>query len=152
MKILSIIIVLIEISVVGMTVLKSKRSESAAAFLQTAMDLEIYTIKRVVKFPKRYTFYISQPLANTATEIHKLVKKGNSIYPKNKHEAQKRRDCFIDASTELRSFVGLIEVAINLFSIEPNVVKQWMELVSKENRLLHAVMEKEQIRYHNLPE
>lgn len=46
-----------------MSVIKSQRSNSAVEFLHTARELELFTIRKVVNFPKRYTFYVSQPLA-----------------------------------------------------------------------------------------
>lgn len=39
-----------------MSVLKSKRKESAIKFLDTAYDLDLHTIKCCMKLPKRYTF------------------------------------------------------------------------------------------------
>ena len=47
-----------------MSVIKSQRSTSPVEFINTARQLEIYTIQKAVGFPKRYTFYVSQPLAN----------------------------------------------------------------------------------------
>lgn len=134
-----------------MSVIKSKRSVSPVEFIHTARELEIYTIRKVVNFPKRYTFYVSQPLAESATRVHKLVKAGNSIYPTNKHEAQLRRDYFLKALAELQSLVSQIEIANELFSVEANSMKMWGELINKEDRLLRAVLKKEQQRYKNLP-
>lgn len=113
-----------------MSVIKSQRSNSPVEFIHTARELEIYTIKKAVGFPKRYTFYVSQPLASTATEIHKLVKMGNSVYPQNQHEVQIRRDYFLRALAELQALVSQIEVAAEIFPIEPNQMKIWMEMIS----------------------
>lgn len=117
-----------------MSVIKSQRSNSPVEFIHTARELEIYTIKKAVGFPKRYTFYVSQPLANTATEIHKLVKMANSVYPQNQHEVQIRRDYFLRALAELQALVSQIEVAAELFPIEPNQIRVWMEMVNREDR------------------
>ena len=38
-------------------------------FLQTARALQIFTIRRCKAFPTRFTFYISVPLANSATRV-----------------------------------------------------------------------------------
>lgn len=46
-----------------MSVPKGKRGESDVEFLRTARELQLYTIKKCVSFPKRYTFYVSQPIA-----------------------------------------------------------------------------------------
>lgn len=45
-----------------MSVLKSQRGESAVQFLDTARELEIYTIKTCAKFPKRYMFLITKDI------------------------------------------------------------------------------------------
>ncbi len=134
-----------------MSVIKSQRSNSPVEFLHTARQLEIYTIQKVVGFPKRYTFYVSQPLANTATHIHKMVKMGNSIYPQNQHEVQIRRDYFLKALAELQALVSQIEVAAQLFPIDGNQMRFWMDMVNKEDRLLRAVLNREKERYKNLP-
>lgn len=46
-----------------MSVLKSQRGESTVQFLDTARELEIYTIKTCAKFPKRYMFLITKTLS-----------------------------------------------------------------------------------------
>ncbi len=134
-----------------MSVIKSKRSKSDVEFLNTARELELYTIRTVVNFPKRYTFYVSQPLANLSTSIYSLVKEGNSIYPQNKHESQMRIDCFLKAVARLQALVGQVEMALELFPAEYKKIDRWMELIAEENRLLKAVIKKERTKYKDLP-
>ena len=102
-------------------------------FLATARKLEIYTIQKCVNFPKRYTFYVSQPLAAAATRIYEDVKRGNSIYPLNQHEVQIRRDYFLHANAELQSMISQLEVAQELFGIEMDTLKYWMDIVDTES-------------------
>ena len=80
-------------------------------FLYNARKLEIYSMQKCIGFPKRYTFYISQPLANATVRVYEAVKKGNSVHPLNQHEVQVRRDFFINAYAELQSIVSQLEVA-----------------------------------------
>ncbi len=120
-------------------------------FIHNARQLQIYTIQKCVGFPKRYTFYISQPLSNCATRIHEYVKCANSIYPLNQHEAQMRRDYLLRANAELNSLVSQIEVANELFGIESNKMKFWMDIVEKEIRLVKGTMKKDRERYRDLP-
>ena len=134
-----------------MSVIKSKRAESEMEFIHNARQLQIYTIQKCVGFPKRYTFYISQPLSNCATRIHEYVKCANSIYPLNQHEAQMRRDYLLRANAELNSLVSQIEVANELFGIESNKMKFWMDIVEKEIRLIKGTMKKDRERYRDLP-
>lgn len=134
-----------------MSVNKSKRSESEMEFIHTARQLQIYTLQKCVNMPKRYTFYVSQPIANAATRIHEYVKMANSIYPLNQHEAQMRRDYLLRANAELNSLVSQIEVAAELFGLEPETMQYWMEIVEREIRLVKAVMKKDRERYKELP-
>ena len=115
-------------------------------FLATARKLQIYTIQKCVNFPKRYTFYVSQPLANAATRIYEDVKRGNSIYPLNQHEVQMRRDFF------LQSMISQLEVAQELFGIEMETLKYWMDIVDTEIRLVKAVIKNDRARYKDLPQ
>ena len=134
-----------------MSVIKSKRGESEQEFLHTARELQIHTIRKVVNFPKRYTFYVSQPIAACAVRIHEDVKRANSVFPRNQHEAQIRRDYLIHAYAELQSLVSQIEVANELFGLEPDAMKFWMDIVDTEIRLVRGVMEKDRERYKDLP-
>lgn len=120
-------------------------------FLATARKLQIYTIQKCVNFPKRYTFYVSQPLANAATRVYEYVKCANSIYPLNQHEAQLRRDCFIKANAELNSIASQLEVAQELFGIDMETLMYWADMVNTEIKLVKAVMKNDRDRYKDLP-
>lgn len=134
-----------------MAVIKSERTESEMEFVHTARQLQIYTIQKVVNFPKRYTFYVSQPIANAATRIHEDVKMANSIYPTNQHEAQMRRDYLLRANAELNSLASQLEVAHELFGVEENAMKFWAGLIVSEIALVKGTMKKDRERYKNLP-
>ena len=133
-----------------MSVIKSKRNESGMEFIYNARAIQIYTIKKCVAFPKRYSFYMGQPITQMATEIHNDVKRANSIYPLNAHEAQLRRDYLLRAIAELNSMVSQVEVAAEMFQIEPDGMKRWMELIDKELRLIKGVLKEDRERYKNL--
>ena len=120
-------------------------------FIHTARQLQIHTIQKCVGFPKRYTFYVSQPLAEMATRIHEHVKCANSIYPVNQHEVQMRRDYLLRANAELNSMISQIEVANELFGIEGDKMKFWLEIVEKEIRLVKGTLKKDRERYKDLP-
>ena len=134
-----------------MSVIKSKRGTSEMEFLYNARELEIYTIRRCTNFPKRYTFYLGQKIAEIATHIYNCVECANSIYPRNQHEAQLRRDFLITANAELRSLVSQIDVAGQMFGIESAKMDHWMDLIDKEIRLVKGLMKKDNERYKNLP-
>ena len=95
--------------------------------------------------------YVSEHLAASATRIHEFVKMANSVFPTNQHEAQIRRDYLIRANAELYSLVSQIEVAQELFQIEHEKVKHWMDIVVREINLVKAVMRSDKERYKELP-
>lgn len=90
-----------------MAVLKSQRGESPVQYLETAYNLEVYTIRQALKLPKRYTFFIATELVRLASGCHSHVKAANSIYPTNAHEAQLRRDELIAANNDLQNLLSL---------------------------------------------
>lgn len=134
-----------------MSVIRSKRGESQMEFLATARKLQAFTIQKCVNtIPKRYTFYIGTHLADSATAIYDLVKKGNSIYPLNAHEVQMRRDYFLRAYAELQSLVSQIELAHEIVKFDPAVLGEWSSLISTEIKMVKAVLKADRERYKNL--
>lgn len=132
------------------SVIKSKRNESNLQFVDTAFKLYTFTIQQCVKFPKRYTFYVSQAMADTATKILVEVKRGNSIYPTNAHEVQMRRNCFLNAYANTQGLISQINAATELFQIAGTVLTGWMELIQSELNLLRGIMKKDKARYKNI--
>lgn len=135
-----------------MSVVKSERGTSNLEFIYQARLLETHTIKKCTSFPKRYTFTVSLPLANLATEVHTEVLKANSIYPMNKAEARQRRAHLLEAKASLSAMVGKIEMASDLFEIDSKKKYYWMELVDKEFKLLVGVLESDARIAKNLPD
>lgn len=119
-------------------------------FVDTASKLHIYTVKQCVKFPKRYTFYVSQNISDTASEILKCVKSANSIYPTNAHEVQVRRDYFLRAYAETQSLVSLINDAKEMFDISGSAMTGWMELIQAELNLLKGILKTDKQRYKKI--
>ena len=136
-----------------MSVVKSKQAQSQLEFLRTARSLQVYTIQKCVNtIPKRYTFYVGTGLAESAANVYRNVKRGNSTYPLNQHEAQVRRDYFLRAYAELQALVSQIEVAYELIHFEEKVLHEWAALISLELKLISAVLKKDRERYKDLPQ
>lgn len=135
---------------VYISVIKSKRNESDMQFLDTAYQLYIFTVQQCVKFPKRYTFYVSQDISHIASEIHRKVKCANSIFPTNMHEVQMRRDYFLEAYADTQSLISQVNAASEMFQISGSVLTRWMELIQSELNLLKGVMKRDKARYKNL--
>ena len=134
-----------------MSVPKHERGLSEQEFIYNARQLEIHTIKKCDNFPKKHKFSIAVPLVCIAREIHSNVKRGNNIYPLNQHEAQLRRDHFLEAKAALSDFVSLLEVAKEVIEFDANVFFHWMEFVDKQEKLIKGVLDKDRKRYKNLP-
>ena len=136
-----------------MTVIRSKRDISELEFLYTARELQVYTIRKCVNtIPKRYTFFIAQHLADSATAIYVNTKKGNSIYPVNQHEVQIRRDYFLKAYAELQSLVSQIELSYEIIRYDQSVMQEWAALIAKELKLISGMLKKDRERFKNLPD
>ena len=133
-----------------MSVVKSERTQSTMEFLDNAHKLYIYTVQQCVNFPKRYTFYVSTEIAKTAGDILVSLKSGNSIYPRNAHEVQVRRDWFMKAYTQIQSLISLINAAHEMFGISGKTLQRWMEMISAETNLIKGVLEADKKRFKNL--
>lgn len=123
-----------------MSVPKSKRGESEMEFLQQARKLWGFTIQKCAQFPKKYTFYVGQPIAGCATRILECVKRANSIYATNEHETQMRLDELLQAKAELYALLSLIEGARELFGISGDAMKQWAALIDTEINLVQGLI------------
>ena len=134
-----------------MSVPKPMRNQSEMEFIRNARELQIYTIRKCKKFPTRFTFYTSIPLANSSMRVYENVKRGNSVNPSNQHEAQIRRDYFMRAIAELNSLVSQVEIAAEMFGVAPEVMREWMRMVSREIELIKGVMNTDRRRYKSLP-
>ena len=136
-----------------MTVIRSKRSTSELEFLYTARNLQTYTIRKCVNtIPKRYTFFIAQHLADSATAVYAHVKKGNSIYPVNQHEVQMRRDHFLQAYAELQNLVSQIELSYEIIRYDKSVLEEWSALIVQEMKLISGILKKDRERFKSLPQ
>lgn len=133
-----------------MSVPKSERGESAIQFVATARTLWIHTVRKCASFPKRYTFYVGQPIAQQANRVYQWVVKADAIYPRNAHEYQIRRDCLIKANAELRSLVANIEAAAEMFPIDADAIRYWTQLVWDEARLVKGALKSDSGRFGRL--
>ena len=142
-----------------MSVLKSKRGESAMQFIETARELEIYTIKQCARFPKRFMFLITKDIVALAKAVYNNVKAANSVYPTNAAEVQLRRNYLINANCELQCLISQLDIARefvrNTDSNKPingKVWQTWLDLITTEAKLLSALKNKDKERYKTLLE
>ena len=127
---------------------KSKKAEMD--FLTIARELEVFSIRQCGKLPKHYTFYLSVPIAESARRVMESVKRGNSIYPLNGHEAQMRRDQFLMAYAELQSMITQVDVAREVCLVRKEIIYDWTKLIDRELQLVKAVLDSDKRRFNNL--
>ena len=94
-----------------MSLLKSKRGESAIQFLETARELEAYTIRQCARFPKRFMFLITKDIVALSKAVYNNVKAANSVYATNAAEVQVRRNYLIVANCELQCLISQLDIA-----------------------------------------
>lgn len=148
-----------------LSVPKGDRDEAETEFVRTARELYIHTIRKCTGFPKRYTFYISQPMAQMAGCIYEYVMCANSIFPTRKADADLRRQYLTMAHSELRALVAQVEVAAEMFGVrrdgspygeiedkEGHKLDYWMDMVYREIRLVKGVLKRDAQRFKDLPE
>ena len=133
-----------------MSVPKSLRGESDAQFIKTAMDLEDYTLEKVSRFPKRYTFYLSVKIHDSALRVQDLVISANSIYPTDEHGFRMRRDRLIAANAELHALVPKIDQAHRKCGVDFKTMERWMQLIDEEIRLIKGVLKRDRERFGKL--
>lgn len=144
-----------------MAVKKNDRGESVVQFLDTARQLEEYTLDYCMKFPKRYTFFLSLDLVKLSKDIYNNAKAANSVYPQNSEEAQIRINYVIYAIVAAEQLASQLDVAMNRIHefaktdkdgnpkpIKVKVWEEWARLVSTEIRLLKALKKSLQGKYN----
>lgn len=136
-----------------MGVLKKDRGLSSVQFVDTARALEVLTLKNCLKFPKRYTFFITTEIVRLSQSVYNNVKSANSIYPTNQVEAQMRRDYFTKANCDLQALISQLGVAKEIIATEmkATIWIEWMNLIEEEAKLISAVKKNDKERFKSLP-
>lgn len=121
-----------------MAVVKSRRGESPVQFLETARELEVYTLTQCARFPKAFMFLITQELAQLARGVLNDIKSANSIFPANAAEVQMRLDFWTAANCKLQCLVSQLDIARQLIThtaknkpIHETVWRTWAELIAR---------------------
>lgn len=136
-----------------MGVLKKDRGLSSVQFIDTARELEVLTLKNCLKFPKRYTFFITTEIVRLSQSVYNNVKSANSIYPTNQIEAQMRRDYFTKANCDLQALISQLGIAKEIITTEmkATIWIEWMNLIEEEAKLISAVKKNDKERFKSLP-
>jgi len=140
-----------------MSVYKSKRGTSAVQYVETARQLQIYTISNCVKFPKRYTYLVVNKIASLAEDIDTHVRLAEAILPTNEHEFQTRRDLLNTAFGLLNSLDDKLQLMYDIVKKNPNwsiefkwlsnAMLEWGRLIQKEKTLIVGVKKADRRRF-----
>ena len=85
----------------GVSVLKNKRCESKAEFVNTANSIYDETLAFLTRLSARYARLLAQNIINLATEIADHCEKGNSIFPSDNVRKELRERHFLEARASL---------------------------------------------------
>ena len=140
-----------------MSVYKSQRGLSAIQYVENARQLQIFTIKNCVKFPKRYTYIVVQKIAELAEDIDTHVRIAESIVPTNLREAQNKRDELNYAFGLLNSLDDKLQLMYDIVSDNPNfktefkwlpnAMLEWGRLIQTERNLITGVKKADKKRF-----
>lgn len=131
-----------------MSVLKKDRGVSSMQFVDTAYDLDLFTIRCCVKLPKRLTFYLGTELTKLASKVHAYCKAANSVFPTNEHEFQIRRDYLIKANVALQALIGKVSLLLELeCNLSRATLHQWNQLMYEEAKLISGVKKSDKKRF-----
>lgn len=137
-----------------MSVLAKDRGKSAMEFLNTAFELEKFTIQachRENVIPKRYRLTKGKDLMESAKIIGNNVVYANSIFPKSKAEYQKRVKFQQRAIWEIQIMLKDLRLVSEVFTqIKDSVLEEWTGLLLKEERSIKDWMVSDKKRFENL--
>ena len=112
-----------------MSVPKSRRGESPAEYINLAREIYVFTYNRVRILPKSYTFY---RMIKTANLIYVDEKAPEEIRRRN---IQRRKEYYETAQGYYNSMLDVLDLAymtVNHEKIPPNVLKEWVKLITDE--------------------
>ena len=135
------------------------RAPTNVDFIETVWELRLYTLKICVKFPQRYKQWITDYIVRFSAMAHIHAYEANKIFPKTKVEAQKRKEELTKAYNALDQMYAQIDLAYQTFRFDGSangktnaeILKTWLPLVSKSQKLIKGVLESDRKRFKNLP-
>ena len=100
-----------------MSVRKNERGESTMNFVEIADRLEDEALEMCKKWPKTYTFLLTNRTVNLASEVYECVLSANAIIPETEKEKQNRVALLQRATGALRNFARKVEKAKRRFPL-----------------------------------
>ena len=123
-------------------------------FVETARRLELHAFSVCTKSPKRYSTLLTNRIFELASTVHEEVRAANNIYPKNKHEAQIRRDHLTNANIALQNLSPKLTLLYDAILQNPekcpwidHAMKEFGEYIVDEAQLISKVKKSDNERF-----
>ena len=151
-----------------MSVLKTKRKESKAEFINTANSIYIQTIHFLSRLSARYSRLIAPHVAKLASEVLEHAEKANSIYPSDTTRKELRETHLLESRASLMALDVQLCHCYKIMMSNPagcfttgsgksvdstnakrkleNMAQELGELITKENHLLTSVLKSDKGR------
>lgn len=129
-----------------MSILKNKIKNSSMEFLFGGRELQAFTIKKCVNFPKKYRPYLGQELIKISANINEKLVCANTIHPNNEFEKCKKIEFFADAIAYLNCLVEQLEIANELLYINKKDLQKWGFIITEEIELIKEQIDMVEIK------
>lgn len=136
-----------------MSVLARNRSTSAMEFLNTAHELEKFTIEachRENVIPKRYRLSKGKDLMESAKIVNNNVIYANSVFPRTKAEYQRRIKFQKRAIMEIQIMLKDLRLLSEILPISDSVLEKWTGYLVNEEGYIKAWMQSDKGRFDKL--
>lgn len=136
-----------------MSVLARNRSTSAMEFLNTAHELEKFTIEachRENVIPKRYRLSKGKDLMESAKIVNNNVIYANSVFPRAKAEYQRRIKFQKRAIMEIQIMLKDLRLLSEILPISDSVLEKWTGYLINEEGYIKAWMQSDKGRFDKL--
>ena len=137
----------------NMSVLARNRSTSAMEFLNTAHELEKFTIEachRENVIPKRYRLSKGKDLMESAKIVNNNVIYANSGFPRTKAEYQRRIKFQKRAIMEIQIMLKDLRLLSEILPISDSVLEKWTGYLINEEGYIKAWMQSDKGRFDKL--
>lgn len=125
-----------------MSVPPGDRSKSKVQFVETARQIEFRAMQVCRRWPKSWSFLITQRTVNLASEVYEHAQKANSYFPITTEQERDARVAELQKALGANyAFAQKIELAYSLFPLcgEKDNLSE-AQLADKSNRLLEEFM------------
>lgn len=102
-----------------MSVLKSRRSESRAEYVNTANKIYVQTINFLSRLSSRYSRLVSESVAELASEVVDNAEKANSIYPSDSVRRELRETHLLESRAALMALDVHLAHCYELMMLNP---------------------------------